>query len=126
EGGRVDIAEGANARIPTALVTGRIFDSTTTGGLSGAVVRIMGQPDSVFTDSIGRFRLVVPGGGKQTLAATHPKLGLVEDSSTRDVHLSLGDSTTIELAVPPAARFIREFCGATDKAVAGLVGLAFG
>jgi putative heme-binding domain-containing protein len=33
EGGRVDIADGANAMIPTALVTGRIFDSTTASGL---------------------------------------------------------------------------------------------
>ena len=126
EGGRVDIATETDAKAATSLVTGRIFDSTTSSGLSGAVVRIMGQPDSVFTDSIGQFRISVPIGGSQTLVATHPKLGLVADSSTRDVHLSLGDSTMIELAVPPTARLVKEFCGATDTNGAGLIGLAFG
>jgi hypothetical protein len=89
-------------------------------------VRIMGQADSVVTDSVGQFRIVVPIGGSQTLVATHPKLGLVSDGSTRDVHLSLGDSTMIEVAVPPTARLVKEFCGATDTNGAGLIGLALG
>ena len=125
EGGRVELAESDIAAAPRAIALGRIVDSTTGGMLPGAVVRFMGQADSAVTDSLGRFRLAVPVGGTQTIVATHAKLGLIQDSSTHDVHLSLGDSTTVNFTVPSAARLGREFCGASDPTAAGIVGLAF-
>jgi len=56
--------------------------------------------------------------------ATHPKLALIADSSTREVHLSLGSSTRADFAVPSAKTFIREFCGRADVQGAGIVGRA--
>jgi hypothetical protein len=127
DGGRVTVMDANSTLtiITTATVIGTITDSTAANaGLAGAVVRLMGEPDSTVTDSSGIFRLTTHNAGTQTIIATHPKLALIADSSIKEVHLSLGSSTRANFAVPSAKTFIREFCGKADPLMAGLVGRA--
>jgi hypothetical protein len=121
-GGRVELASEHAAR--RALVMGRIFDSTTAAGVAGAVVHVRGQGDSVLTDDTGRYLLSVAADGNQTLVASHPRLGLIGDGSTRTVHLTRDDSTIVDFAVPPLSTFASTMCG--SRARAGLVGIAWG
>ena len=58
------------------------------------------------------------------IIASHPKLGLIADSSTKQVHLSLGATARVDFAVPPAMRFVQEFCGKANTSSVGLVGRA--
>ena len=122
QGGRVSPVEGS-AAATRAIVRGRVFDSTTAVGLPGAVVRIRGEADSVVSDAEGEFEMAAPP-GEQTIVVTHPKLGLVPDSSTRRLTLKAAANPFVDFAVPPVSAFVREFCGATENR-AGLVGFAF-
>jgi hypothetical protein len=125
EGGRVTVVDATVTVVTHATLIGTVVDSSAGGaGLAGAVVRLMGEPDSTVTDSTGRFRLVTRSAGTQTATVTHPKLGLIADSSTREVHLSLGSTTRTDFGVPTATRFVREFCGKTEADRAGIVGRA--
>jgi hypothetical protein len=122
QGGRVAPVEGS-AAAARAIVRGRVFDSTTAVGLPGAVIRIRGEADSVVSDAEGEFEMAAPP-GEQTIVVTHPKLGLVPDSSTRRMTLKAAANPFVDFAVPPVSVFAREFCGATENR-SGLVGFAF-
>lgn len=124
-GGRAEVALNAAGAEDRAMVKGRVTDSTTGGGLADAVVRVRGFPDSVLTDGAGRFHLAVAASGDQVVTARHPKLGLLRDSASREVLLSVGDSTVADFAVPPPAAFVRSLCGGAHSR-SGLVGLAWG
>lgn len=123
EGGRSEIAEDGVIPVARAIVLGRIYDSTTGRGLTGAFVQVRGYRDSVLTDGDGRFQLVVAGAGPQTAVATHPKLGLLRTLPLRPVLLSLGDTVHVEFAVPSIPTFVRAFCRSSRNR-SGVVGLA--
>ena len=122
DGARVTV--GAPTTSANAVVLGRIFDSTTLAPLPGAVVRIQGDSDSATTEADGRFVLRTAVGGARTIAATHPKLGLIDDGSIRPVSLSVGDSTVVDFSVPTATRIAHELCGPASNR-SGLVGLTW-
>jgi hypothetical protein len=107
-----------------AIVRGMIYDSTTGRGLAGAVVRVVGAPDSAITDGEGLFELAVRAAGDQRIAASHPKLDLSPAHGTGAVFLSLGDTTVVHLAGPPVEFVVRVFCGAPRNR-SGLVGMAW-
>jgi hypothetical protein len=122
DGGRVTVDEAfavANARI-----VGHLFDSTTSTPLADAVIRIQGDTGLTTSELDGRFVLATTTGGARTITVTHPKLGLTDDGSTRSVTLSIGDSTVVDVAVPPPARIAQEFCGPVGNR-SGLVGLTW-
>jgi len=123
QGGRAEIARTAAPR--RAVVTGRVLDSLTGRGLAEAMVRVSGQPEFALTDADGHFRFSVSVGGDRRVTATHHLLGLVPDASSRDVLISLGDTTAIELAGPSIDAFVRTFCGVAEGK-SGLVGLTMG
>ena len=130
EGGRVTV-EGTGAEAGAAadvaaraVLTGRVFDSTTSAPLAGAVARLRGQSDSAFTDREGRFELLSVNAGPQTVDISHPKLGLLSDRTSRDAVLSLGTARDVMFAVPSVAAFVEELCGPAAKG-SGLVGQTF-
>ena len=127
EGGRVtpleNQSEVALVDALRATAIGTIVDSTTNGPLVGALIRLAGERDSAVTDSAGRFRLQTRSAGTHVIIASHPKLGLIADGSTKEAHLSLGGTTRVDFAVPPSLKFVQEFCGPATRDV-GLVGRA--
>jgi hypothetical protein len=123
-GGRADLAADGLGRVDRALIAGRVYDSTVGAGLAGAVVRVRGSPDSVLSDGQGRFELAVAASGDQVVSASHAKLGLLREPTSRAVLLSLGDTTLVQFAVPPVAAFVRASCGA-PRDRSGLVGMAW-
>lgn len=125
QGGRA--SAGWVAKLLPAVVTGTLFDSTTWSPLNGAVVRLEGEADSVVTDSTGRFGVSSDSGGWRRLLVRHPKLGLLADSSNRDLPLSLGDSLVTEIGVPSARSFANVLCGKSSGGViVGIVWAASG
>jgi len=123
-GGRAALAIDGQGRLTRAILTGRVYDSTAGTGLSGAIVRLEGQHDSMVTDAAGRFQLVVGVDGPQRVIARHPKLGLIADSSTKGVTLSMGQRTQVMFSVPPVVAFARNLCRRVSNR-SGLVGLAW-
>lgn len=123
-GGRTEIAPDAMRRIDRAMIMGRIFDSASGRGLAEAVVSVRGFPDTAFTDSDGRFQLVVAGSGDQVVQVSHPRLGLTGEPVKRPALLSLGDTTVVGFGVPPISRFATMYCGGRARR-AGLVGMAW-
>lgn len=124
-GGRVAIAtEQRGPPIDRSILRGTVYDSVAAMGLSGAVVTVPDR-DSVRTDANGRFELVLAASGPQVVTVRHPKLGLLQEPTSRDVVLSLGDVVLVDFAVPPITAFVRELCGPVrDKS--GLVGVIRG
>lgn len=124
-GGRAEVTRNPGAVEERAIVIGRVSDGTAgpERGLAGAVVRVIGAPDSALTDSAGRFRLAVASAGDQYVLVTHPKLGLLHDSTSRSVLLSRGDSVRADFAVPSIGAFARSLCRASG---AGLLGQVVG
>lgn len=121
-GGKAQLAAGEAGLLDKAVVSGRIYDSTTGGGLAGAVVRVEGHRDSVLTDAAGKFELAVSVSGEHVVSAAHPKLGLLRGRPSRPVILSIGDTTRVEFALPSAATFAQAFCG-SSRGRAGIIGL---
>jgi hypothetical protein len=124
QGGRAEVAELGSIPVARAILTGRVFDSTSGHGLPGAFIQVRGYRDSVLTNSEGLFELVVAAAGPQVAVASHPKLGLLRVRPLRPVLLSLGDTTRIEFAVPSIPTFVRAFCGSAHTGRSGVLGLA--
>jgi carboxypeptidase family protein len=122
-GGRAELTRDPEAVEERAVVRGTVRDGTTGGGLAGAVVRVVGQADFARTDAAGAYRLAVAGSGDQWVTVSHPKLGLLRDSTSRMALLSAGDSVTVDFATPPLDAFVRSFCRSRES---GLLGLARG
>ena len=89
------------ARPDSGIVTGRVTDSTTGTGLSGATVRITGTKLSAVTSDSGRFTLNAVPSGKQVLSVRlfgyHPveRTVTVGDSIRAVVHISMVPAATI-------------------------------
>jgi hypothetical protein len=125
EGGRVTVIDATTTVVTVATLIGVVTDSSSgVHALEGALVKLVGEPDSAFTDFEGRYRLTTKSAGTQMVTVSHPKFGLVPDSSTKEAHLSLGSSARTDFAVPSAATFVRAFCGTADKSGAGIIGRA--
>lgn len=120
-GGRAEVTHGL--QMPSAVLRGSVFDSTTLTPLVGAVVKLAGTTDSVITEADGRYWLVSKNGGPQTVTVMHPKLGIIDDGSSREVQLSLGETVTASFSVPPSNRFAAEFCGSAQSQ-SGVLGFA--
>jgi len=121
-GGRVTIAADSAGMVDRAIVTGRVTDRTTGGGLAGAVIQVGGSAETVVTDSSGRYELAVPVFGERTVTARHPKLGLLRGPPAPTWVLSLGDTTEASFEVPPLERFVRDLCGSAANR-SGVIGL---
>jgi hypothetical protein len=125
-GGRADVAVDSLGIVNRALVMGRIYDSVAGRGLEGVVVKLRGSWDSVLSDSAGRFVLAAHGSGDQVITARHPKLGLLGEPVKREMLLSLGDSVTVQFAIPPLDAFVKRLCGPTPRGRSGLIGIKWG
>lgn len=130
-GGRAAVRRAAEpsalASRTTSSVTGTVYDSLLDAPLVGAVVSIDGESDSlnVSTDATGRFVIVVPGAGPRLLRVTHEKLGVVADSSTREIVLTPGAPVDVTVSVPPIGRFARTLCGGElgNPGQTGIIGI---
>ncbi len=122
-GGLAEAIPNPGAVDDRASVVGTVSDGTTGSGLAGAVVRVVGRRDSGLTDAAGHFRFAVDMTGDQYVMVTHPKLGLLGDSTSRSVLLSAGDSVMASFATPPLGAFIRSLCRSGS---AGLIGQVLG
>lgn len=120
-GGRAELAAGPRGSVDRSILSGRIFDSIAGRGLAEALVRVDGHRDSIFTDADGRFELALPLSGDQVVRVAHPLLGLLRDTRTRPVLLSIGDTTRVDFAVPSVATLVLAFCGA-NRGRAGILG----
>lgn len=118
-------ADDLVARVGPAVITGRVYDSTTGLGLGGAVVRVRDLPDSAITDSAGGFRLPTDATGAREVAASHPLLGSLQGATSSAVLLSLGDTSLVSFAVIPLRSVVQRLCG-DPRGRAGLVGIALG
>jgi hypothetical protein len=120
-GGRTAVASDSAVLLHHALLRGVVYDSTTGRGLDGAIVHL-GPRDSLLTGGDGSYAIRTGGFGPQRVTVRHPKLGLLRDQPTREIVLSLGDSTRADFAVPSLATFVRSLCG--NRRQTALVGLA--
>jgi hypothetical protein len=123
-GGRAELAGDIHGRVDLAIVRGRVYDSTIGRGLAGAMVAVAGTATSVLADGEGRFELAVRGSGDHVVTASHAKLGLIGETTSRKVLLSLGDTTTVQFAVPPLGRFVKALCDNRASTVS-IVGLTW-
>ncbi|MCL4864874.1 MAG: hypothetical protein KJZ47_03200, partial [Gemmatimonadales bacterium] len=90
-GGRVSMAGSTGGRVDLAVVRGRVVDSTLGDiGLAGATIRVEGSSEVMLTGPDGSYEVAVPLFGERGIAATHPKLGLLDLSTTLPAILSLG------------------------------------
>lgn len=121
-GGRSEPAGGARGSVDRSILSGQIFDSLAGRGLAEALVKVEGHPDSIFTDTDGRFELALPLSGDQVVQVVHPLLGLLRGNPTRPVLLSIGDTARVDFAVPSVATLARALCGA-NRGRAGILGL---
>ena len=111
----------------TSTVSGFVYDSLAGAPLVGAVVSIDGESDSlsVNTDGAGRFTIRIPGSGPRLLRVSHEKLGIVSDSSVRDIRLHPDQPVEVYVAVPTVGRFARTLCGGelASMGQTGIIGI---
>ena len=129
-GGRAMVASAPEpgnrvAAAAAGTVVGMVYDSLAGGPIVGAVVSVSGEADSALTAEDGSFRLAVASAGERFLVVRHPRLGLISDGSSRLITVPQEGEVTVEVAVPPAAAFVRTFCGA-QAGSAGVLGIAWG
>ncbi|UCG87787.1 MAG: carboxypeptidase regulatory-like domain-containing protein [Gemmatimonadota bacterium] len=114
-------------RATLANVSGSIFDSTTSGPLSGARVSIDGTDFGTVSDSSGWFRFGVPLEGEYEVTFSHVKLDSIGFRPVPEsVQLTRGLDRTLSLAVPPVDAILPRICpsdaGAGDRrALVGVV-----
>jgi len=120
-GGRAEVAGDTLGIVHRAILRGRVYDSIAGNGLERAWVWVDGTADTMPTDRDGRFEFAVDRSGDQTVQVRHPKLGLLDEPTSRVVLLSLGDTTALEFGVPSLETFVRTFC--LNRNVAGTVSL---
>jgi len=123
-GGRTEVAAMPWAQ-DSSTILGRVYDSTTGRGLSGAIIRVAGREDSTVSGEDGDFTLRTAAAGDQTVEARHRRLGLAPDASARSALLSLGDTTRVDLAVPRVETIVEAHCGRRGNR-AGVIGLVTG
>lgn len=107
--------------LPTGGVTGRIVDSFTGMGISGARVEIMGVRPAIFTiaDASGNFNLPNVPQGRQTLVVTKKEYTNLNNSSNIVVNVIAGNTTTapsinlIQERASIANGFVKAFDGFT-------------
>jgi hypothetical protein len=102
----VGVAGGApGRRAERATITGTVFDSSTGAPMPGAKVFLSGTEYATVSGDSGRFTLSGLPAGRYTIALTHPRLdSLGVFVPGRDVAATLGDTTSVALAVPSLAR----------------------
>lgn len=123
-GGRVSMAGSTGGRVDLAVVRGRVVDSTLGDiGLAGATIGVEGSNEVMLTGPDGSYEVAVPLFGERSIAATHPKLGLLDVATTLPAILSLGDTTVAHFGVPSLARFATTLCGRGADRQSGLIGL---
>ena len=120
-GGRAEVVSDTTGRIHRAIIRGRVFDSLTGGGLPGAFIGVRGTTDSIISGGDGRFEMAVAVSGHQVITARHPKLELLGERPERGALLSLGDTTSVQFAVPPIRAFRESLCQGS-RGEAGILG----
>jgi hypothetical protein len=79
--------------------------------VAGAIVTLAGTPDTVKTDSVGRFRIeTIPG--NYLLEAVDTAFGtfVKPRAQSTPVQIRLGETTTARLEVEPVARIVADIC----------------
>jgi hypothetical protein len=105
------------ARIGRGQIVGMVIDSLNGTYLSGAEVVIEGAKTTLFTDSLGRFRIDSLAPGTYQLGVFHPLLDTLGISlATQPFHVGADSSTSVLLAVPSAATIIRGTCRVRPRA----------
>lgn len=121
-GATVEVAADSQGRATRAIVFGAIYDSIAGKGLENAIVYIEGLPDSIVTDTAGRYELAVAASGLHVVAARHRRVGLLGHPESRAVVLTPGDTTLVDFSVPAPASVAQALCG-PGWMVAGLAGI---
>lgn len=127
-GGTAAVTDDPAGVVSHATLIGQVIDSTSGAGLPGVLVELhgdRGEPEATETDAAGWFRFETHRAGDLLLVARHGKLGLAGRSATREVLLSIGDTTRVEFGVVSLSTLVRSACGNTGTR-AGVVGVALG
>lgn len=107
----------------TAVLSGRVTDSTTGAPLADALVLIPGEP-AVRTDADGRYAADVRGVPDRDtdyrVSITHERLAALGlPDLARVVSMRAGTGAVVDLAVPSLATLLRGTCGAGPAMTAG-------
>jgi hypothetical protein len=106
-----DTVTVAPTRTGTAEITGLVVDSLHGTYLSGADVMIEGAQKSVFTDSLGRFKVSGLKPGTYQIGIFHPVLDSLSLSlATKKFYVGADSSSFVMLAVPSRTSIIRSTC----------------
>ncbi|MDX1645561.1 MAG: carboxypeptidase regulatory-like domain-containing protein [Longimicrobiales bacterium] len=111
----------------TAVLQGMVFDSTRMEALSGARVAVMGTTVTGATDADGRFTLEDVPAGSHWVTFYHQRLQTLGVSPpSREVELTPGGSSRVQLAVPSEETLLKGWCLAEQSSpdfavVAGVV-----
>jgi hypothetical protein len=96
---------------PVGTIRGVVVDSLRGGGLSGAVVTLLGTTLQTVTDEAGRFSLFEVPAGRQLLAFSHREVDAWNiGSQAFDAVVEAGAATEVELFVPGFERVARALC----------------
>jgi hypothetical protein len=114
---QVTPTQPSTAPIPKSAITGIVGDSLHGDYLIGAEVIIEGLRATVFTDSLGRFRVDSLPPGTYQVGVFHPLLDTLGISlATRPFHLGPDSASVVILAVPSAATLVSRSCEVRPRA----------
>jgi hypothetical protein len=109
--------QSPSAPTPKSAITGVVVDSLHNDFLIGAEVIIQGLQATVFTDSLGRFRVDSVSPGTYQVGIFHPLLDTLGISlATRPFHLGPDSASVVVLAVPSAATLVARSCEVRPRA----------
>ena len=101
----------------TAAIVGVVIDSLNGRFLAGADVLIEGVKTTVFTDSLGKFRVDSLQPGTYQVGIFHPLLDTLGLTlATKPFHVGADSASFIVLAVPSASTIIRRECPVRPRA----------
>jgi len=99
-----------------SIISGSVFDSTSSRYLGGALVGVAGTDFRTITDANGRFELHVPFDGEYSVALEHPKLDSVAAPPEElAVDLMRGAETYANFNIPHVRSAMERLCPASDE-----------
>ena len=119
-------------RVPSAAISGVVYDSVDRGPLAGAIVQLVAAAGSAafartaVADSLGSFTISDVPDGRFTIGFFHPMLdSLGLEAPLREVTVAGRRSVRFDLAIPSPARLQATICGQTSGPDSGAVVVGF-